>query len=185
MIEIRTLNLEIKTLEYQKEFDFDTSENFIETYSKIDTDLNHLFIIHPPALDELNKIIDLLNGKNGNFFLIILSSDAKRLTDYKADNIWNISEGICTENNKREEFNTFYQEIKKIKNVSDTKEIKKLIKIYLDPYVELDPKTEQDIAYIKLWQSMNQANINWQELDRFKNDKKIIKKIEYWLKELS
>lgn len=187
MIEIRTLNLKIKNIEYKEEFDFDTSENFIEAYSTIVTDLNHLFLIHPPALDELEDIINLLKNKEGGFFIILLSSDAKSILRYNEKNIWIISYAITTPANFeiKEKFNNFYTEISKVKSAKDIDEIQTLIIKYLDPTHKLTPQIEQDLAYIYLWKSMSKDNITWTTLSRFENDNERIKKIEYFLRKLS
>jgi len=186
MIEIRTLNLEIKNLEYQEEFDFDTSENFIDRYKEINIDLNHLFIIHPPALDELDDIITLLTSKNGSWFIILLSSDEKILIPYSNEkNIWAISYGVPNKNTKKENFNDFYQEIQKNENVSDIKSIEDLIIKHLDPIPNLTPKIEQDIILIKMWKSMGNSQ-DWKKIKDFKNySEEQFKEIEYYLGKIS
>ena len=186
MIEIRTLNLEIKDLEYQEEFDFDTSENFIDTYKDINTDLNHLFIIHPPALDELDDIITLLTSKNGSWFIILLSSDEKILIPYSNEkNIWTISYSVSNKNTKKENFNDFYQEIQKNENVSDIESIQNLIIKHLDPSFNLTPKIEQDISLIKIWKSMGYSQ-DWKNIKDFKNYSEAqFKEIEYYLGKIS
>jgi len=185
MIEIRTLNLEIKNLEYKKEFDFDTSKNFIDTYKEINVDLNHLFIIHPPTLNELDDIITLLTSKkNGSWFIILLSSDEKILIPYSnKKNIWTISYPITNPANIKiqNRFSTFYEEVVKINSVKNTQVIKNLIIKHLDSSFNLTPKMERDISLIKMWKSMGYSQ-DWKNIKDFKNySEEQFKEIEYYL----
>jgi len=183
-MEIRTLNLSSKNLEY-KNFDFDTSRDFLDVYRADTKNLNHLFVIHPPALDELNDIVELLETKEGYWFLIVLSSDSKYLPEFlNHDNIWVVSKDISNENSPeiKKKFDSFYGFVSKVESAGNIKEIKKLIKKYIDSSPELTPKIEQDIATIKIWQSMGQRDREWKSLACF-NDytSKEIEQLEYFL----
>lgn len=187
MMEIRTLNLSIKNLEY-KNFDFDTSRDFLDVYREDTKNLNHLFVIHPPALDELNDIVELLETKKGYWFLIVLSSDSKYLPEFlNHDNIWVVSKDISNENNSeiKKEFDSFYGFLSKVESSRNIKEIKKLINKYIDPTSELTPKIEQDIATIKIWQSMGQTGGEWKSLGCFSDyTLQEIEQLEYFLGKL-
>jgi len=182
MIEIRTLNLKIKNLEYKQEFDFEISKDFLDAYRQTVSDLNHIFIIHPPALDELKDIINLLKTKNGNWFMILLSSDENILIPYSNEkNIWTISYGIATKNSKKEIFDSFYKELQTVRKTSDIEAIENLIIKHLDPIPNLTPKIEQDINLIKMWKSMGNSQ-DWKNIEDFKNySEEQFKKIEYYL----
>jgi hypothetical protein len=182
---IETVRMQIKGLSFSQECDdeYESVEELTSTLSEIDFALDHLYLVHPTDSGEIKEFKK--QNKKGNWFVIYLSSDLDILKNITfSDREWKISYPISNPANDeiKDRFKVFYEELAKIDTAAQTAEIKALIKKHLDPEWECTPEIEQDLAYIRIWQTTN-PNGDWSQLPRFiKKDKQEIHNLNIYLK---
>jgi hypothetical protein len=130
----------------------------------------HLFLIIHPGGDEdikscIRKLCDI------NYTILIVSTTPKDFEKFSSNNIHVLSYGVETlgtgEKQKQEiikRFNCFYEDVKNITSDHNEKILESIEK-YLEQD-SLSKEDEQDIAFIKLHQSLN-SDKDWKELEHF------------------